>query len=186
MVLQFLWRKDFLLHGTYSRKTLNILICVLNWLYFIQCLTSFSNPSANVFAFGDFNIHHKDWLTYSGGTDRPGELGCKFFNLKWLMTLIVLLLRIYIFLLVLVFVLQWFSLHSGHVIVSVSIDFLLTGKVITISLHDYFCPDWEGVHCHLWDVPWEDILKLGGYAAAGEFCEWVQVKIDVHIPHRKY
>ena len=31
------------------------------------------NPSA-VFVFGDFNIHHKDWLTYSGGTDRPGEL----------------------------------------------------------------------------------------------------------------
>ena len=28
------------------------------------------NPSANVFVFGDFNIHHKDWLTYSGGTDR--------------------------------------------------------------------------------------------------------------------
>ena len=32
------------------------------------------NPSANVFVFRDFNIHHKDWLTYSGGTDRPGEL----------------------------------------------------------------------------------------------------------------
>ena len=32
------------------------------------------NPSANVLVFGDFNIHHKDWLTYSGGTDRPGEL----------------------------------------------------------------------------------------------------------------
>ena len=34
------------------------------------------NPSgnANVFVFGDFNIHHKDWLTYSGGTDRPGKL----------------------------------------------------------------------------------------------------------------
>ena len=31
------------------------------------------NPSANVFAFGHFNIHHEDWLTYSGGTDRPGE-----------------------------------------------------------------------------------------------------------------
>ena len=28
--------------------------------------------------FGDFNIHHKDWLTYSGGTDRPGELCCIF------------------------------------------------------------------------------------------------------------
>ena len=32
------------------------------------------NTSANVFVFGNFNIHHKDWLTYSGGTDRPGEL----------------------------------------------------------------------------------------------------------------
>ena len=32
------------------------------------------NPSANVFVFGDFNVHHKDWLTNSGGTDRPGEL----------------------------------------------------------------------------------------------------------------
>ena len=28
------------------------------------------NPSANIFIFGDFNIHHKDWLTYFGGTDR--------------------------------------------------------------------------------------------------------------------
>ena len=27
-----------------------------------------------MFVFGDFNVHHKDWLTYSGGTDGPGEL----------------------------------------------------------------------------------------------------------------
>ena len=32
------------------------------------------NPSANMFVFGDFNVHHKDWLTGFGGTDRPGEL----------------------------------------------------------------------------------------------------------------
>ena len=32
------------------------------------------SPSANVFVFGDFNAHHKDWLTYSGETDRSGEL----------------------------------------------------------------------------------------------------------------
>ena len=35
------------------------------------------------------------------------------------------------------------------------------------------------------DVTWEDIFKLGAFAA-GEFCEWVQVGIDVYIPHRKY
>ena len=27
------------------------------------------NPSANIFVFGDFDVHHKDWLAYSGGTD---------------------------------------------------------------------------------------------------------------------
>ena len=26
-----------------------------------------------MFAIGDFNVHYKDWLTYSGRTDRPGE-----------------------------------------------------------------------------------------------------------------
>ena len=31
------------------------------------------NPCANVFVFVEFNIHHKDWLTYSGRTDRSGE-----------------------------------------------------------------------------------------------------------------
>ena len=39
---------------------------------------------------------------------------------------------------------------------------------------------------HLGDVPWEDIFKISDSAAASEFCEWVQVGIDVYIPHRKY
>ena len=32
------------------------------------------NPFANVFLFGNFNVPHKDWRTYFGGTDRFGEL----------------------------------------------------------------------------------------------------------------
>ena len=36
------------------------------------------NPSANLFVFGHFNVHHMDRLTYFGGTDRPGEL-CYYF-----------------------------------------------------------------------------------------------------------
>ena len=31
------------------------------------------NPSGNVFVLGGFNVHHKDWVIYSGGNDRPGE-----------------------------------------------------------------------------------------------------------------
>ena len=46
------------------------------------------NPSANVFVFGDFNVHHKDWLTYSGETDRPVEL-CYNFSISSDLTQIV-------------------------------------------------------------------------------------------------
>ena len=78
--------------------------------------------------------------------------------------------------------------NSDHV-VSVSIDFP------TISQRDalFYCiaydcshADWDGLCDHLRDVPWEDIFKLGASAAASEFCEWVQVGIDVYIPHRNY
>ena len=39
------------------------------------------NPSVNVFVFGGFNIHQKDWLTYSGRTDRPDEV-CHNFSIS--------------------------------------------------------------------------------------------------------
>ena len=52
--------------------------------------------------------------------------------------------------------------------------------------YDYSCADWDGLRDHLRDVPWDDIFKLSAPAAASEFCEWVQVGIDVYIPHRKY
>ena len=32
------------------------------------------SPYIDVFVFGDFNFHNKDWVTVSGGTDKPGEL----------------------------------------------------------------------------------------------------------------
>ena len=34
----------------------------------------FINLSANVFVFGDFKVHHGDWLEYFDGTDQPGKL----------------------------------------------------------------------------------------------------------------
>ena len=55
-----------------------------------------------------------------------------------------------------------------------------------ISSHDYSLADGDGLHDHSRDVPWKDIFKLSASAAASEFCEWVQVGIDVYIPHRKY
>ena len=89
------------------------------------------NPSA-VFAFGDFNVHHKDWLNYSGGTDRPGKL-CYSFSIsndlnRWLTFLLesltvtptVLLFWISFFLPTQVFVLQWLSLYREILIMLLS------------------------------------------------------------------
>ena len=92
MVLQFL-------HGTYLKKTVDSYLCFrlallhsMSNFFFLYRSPSSSlctvfdsissdidevlsiNSSANMFVFGEFNVHQKDWLTYTGGTDRPGEL----------------------------------------------------------------------------------------------------------------
>ena len=77
--------------------------------------------------------------------------------------------------------------NSDHV-VSVSIDFPSDSQwdVLFLCITYGYCADWDGLCDHVRDVPWEDIFKLGASAAASEFFEWIQVGIDVYIPHRKY
>ena len=78
---------------------------------------------------------------------------------------------------------------SDHVVVSVSIVFPINSKQ-DVPFHrvadDYSPADWDGLRDHLRDAPWEDIFELSASAAASELCEWVQVGIDVYIPHRKH
>ena len=79
--------------------------------------------------------------------------------------------------------------NSDHVVVSVSVDFLSNSKQDALFHHiayNYSPVDWDSLCDHLRDVPWEDILMPGTSAAASEFCEWVQIGIDVYIPHCKY
>ena len=74
-------------------------------------------------------------------------------------------------------------------VVSVSIIFLSNLKWDTLFHHiayDYSYADWGSLCDHLRDLQWEDTFKLSASAATSEFCEWVQVGIDVYIPHRKY
>ena len=159
------------------------------------------NSSANVFVFGDFNVHHKDWLTYSGGTDRPGELCYNFSISNDLIQLVNFptgipdcdsrspaLLDLFLSsdasnCSTMVFP----SLgNSDHVVVSVSIDFPSYSQR-DIPFHriayDYSRADSDGLSDHFRDVPWKDIFKLDASVAASEFCKWVQVGIDVYIPH---
>ena len=123
------------------------------------------NPSANVFLFGDFNVHHKDWLTYSVGTDRPVKLCYNFYISNDLTQMVNFPTRIpdcdshspalgiYVFLLKLVFVLQWLSLHWEILIMLLS-QFPMTFHKFTTrcSFHciayNYSHADWDSL------VPW--------------------------------
>ena len=71
--------------------------------------------------------------------------------------------------------------NSDHVAVSVS----QRDAPFHHIAYDYSRTDWDGLCDHLRDVPWEDIFKLSASASAAacEFCDWVQVGIDVYIPH---
>ena len=151
------------------------------------------NPSANVFVFRVFNIHHKDWLTYSSGTHRPGEL-CYNFSISNDLTQIVnfptrirdcdshspALLNLILSSDASICSTKAFPPlgNPDHVVVSVSIDFPINSKQDTPFhrvAYDYSCADGDGLRDHLRDVPWEDSFKLSASAAASEFCEWFQV-----------
>ena len=162
------------------------------------------NLSLNVFVFGDFNAQCKDWLTYSGETDRPGELCYTFSISNDLTQMVNFPTRIpdcnsHSPALLDLFISSDASIcstiafpplgNSDHVLFSVSIDFPSNSQRDALFhgiTYDYSRADWDGLRDHLRDVPWEHVFKLGASAAANEFCEWVQVGIDVYIPHRKY
>ena len=79
--------------------------------------------------------------------------------------------------------------NPDHVVVSVSINFPSNSQrdaPFHRIAYAYSRADWDSLHDHLRDVPWEDIFKLDASGAASKFCEWVQVGIDVYIAHRKY
>ena len=144
--------------------------------------------SANVFVFGDFNVNHNDWLTYSGETDKPGELSNDFTQMVKFSTRIPcdshspVLLDLFISSDASICSTMTFPPlgNSGHIVGSVSIYFPTKSKrnaPFHRIAYDYSQADWGGLRDHLRDVPWKDIFKLSASAAASEFCEWVQVGI---------
>ena len=144
-----------------------------------------------MFVFGDFNVHHKDWLTYSGGTDRPREV-CYNFSISKDLTQIVnfrtripdcdfnspALLDLFISSDASICSTMAFPPlgNSDHVVVLISNDCTINSKQDTPFhrvTYDFSCANRDGLHDDLRDVPWEDIIKLGASAAARDFCKWV-------------
>ena len=129
------------------------------------------NPSANVFVFGDYNTHHKDWLTYSVGTDRPGALSYNFSISNDLTQMVNFPTQIpdcdsHSHALLNLFISSDASIcstmvfpplgNSNHVVVSVSIDFQTNSQRDAPFHHiayNYSCAVWDGLRDHLRDVP---------------------------------
>ena len=143
------------------------------------------NPFA-MFVVGDFNIHHKDGLTYSGGTDRPGEL-CFNFSISNDLTQMVnfptpipgcdshsrALMDLFLSSDTSVWSIKAFLPlgNFDHVVVLVSIEFLSSSKQDALFHcidYDHSCTDWDGLCDHLRDVPWEGIFKVSASAATGK------------------
>ena len=151
------------------------------------------NPSSNAFVFGDFNVHHKDWLTYSVGTVRPAELCYNFSISNYLTQMMNFPTRIPDYDSPIPAILDLFlasdanicsamafppSSNSDHVFVSVFIDFPSNSQLDALfhrMAYDYPRADWDALRHHLGDNSWEDIFKLGASAAASEFYDCVQV-----------
>ena len=129
------------------------------------------NQSTNIFVFGDFNVHHRDWLTYSGGTDPPGELCYNFFTSNDLIQMVNFPTRIPdcdfhspglldLFLLSDASICSAMALppmkKSDHVVVSVTIDFPSNSKRDVLFhriVYEYPRADWDSLRDHTRDVP---------------------------------
>ena len=135
------------------------------------------NPSANVFVFGEFNIHHKDWFTYFYGNDRSGEL-CYNLSISNNLTQIVNFpTRVpycgaQILALLDLFISSDASIcstmafppfrNSDHVVVSVSIDcpsYSQWDAPFHRIAYDYSCADRDSLHNYLRDVPYANKIK---------------------------
>ena len=130
----------------------------------------FSRPihllMANLFVFGDFDVHHKDRLTYSGGTHRSGEL-CYSFSISNNLTQMFnfptwipdsdqtvsdfpVLVDLFIFSDASICSTMAFPPlgNSDHVVVSVSTDFPSNSQrdaPFHRITYDYSCADWDSL-----------------------------------------
>ena len=128
----------------------------------------------------------KDWLTFSGGTDRPGELCYNFSMSNDLSQKVNFPTRIpdcdsHSPALLNLFLSSDASIcstiafpplgNSDHAVVSVFINFPLNSQrdaLFHCIAYDYSRADWNDLRDHFRYVPWEHVFKLGASAAASE------------------
>ena len=162
-----------------------------------------SHPSANIFVFGDFNLHHKEWLN-SNRTDAAGTHVYNFALSQSLHQAVDFVTRIPdradhspslidLFLTSNPTICQTSSSSalgkSDHVVVNIQIN--LCTKAAQESpyhrtVYSYDRGDWDSFRDFLRDVPWPEVFKLDGEKCAVEVSSWITAGINGFIPSRKF
>lgn len=162
------------------------------------------HPSAKIFVFGDFNVHHSNWLKFSNGIDLPGQSCYNFALSHDLSQIVEFPTRIPDCQAHRPALLDLFLTSSpdncavkplpalgssDHCVVAVTVDFMVQNKKdapFHRTVFDYSRADWDGFRDHLRDIPWDNIFEQGVSLAATEFSEWMRIGMDVYVPHRKF
>ena len=160
-------------------------------------------PSAEVAVFGDFNVHHVDWLVHSRTTDVSGQAAYDFALSHNLSQIVSSPTRVpdrvgdsgYLLDLFLTTNPDYFSHKvspplgtSDHCVVTV------TGKHISSTpsvpfhrtVYRFSKADWCGFRNFLSQVAVNVIGCNDVHTAAQELSEWLQIGMKAYIPHRTY
>ena len=163
-----------------------------------------AHPSANIFVFGDFNIHHSEWLPFSHTTSSSGINTYNFAISHSLTQLVDSPTRtpdrndqepslLDLFLSSNPDICKTSTScplgNSDHSVVNVAIDFnssLTHDPPIHRQLFSYHRGDWDNFRDLIRDIPLDYIFSLDADNCAKEITSWLQVGIDAFIPSRKY
>jgi hypothetical protein len=162
------------------------------------------HPSARIFVFGDFNVHHSDWLPHSHGTTSSGFEVFNFSISQSLTQLIDFPTRfpdradqspslLDLFLTSESCICKTSSGSilgkSDHAVVNVDISFGLNTShdpPIHKTFFSFHCGQWDDFRDLLRDIPWDEVFQLPTEECAKEISSWLQAGIDAFIPSQKY
>jgi hypothetical protein len=154
--------------------------------------------------FGDFNVHHREWLIHSRTTGIAG-INSYNFSISQNLTQIIkspthipdrsndgrYLLDLFLCSNPDDCVANIIAPigNSDHSTVVVSVSYTsakMTTQPFHRTVYQFGKADWDGFRSFLADVPWASLFKHGPDRAADEISEWVKLGMGIYIPSRTY
>ena len=161
------------------------------------------HPNADILVFGDFNVHHQNWLTYSNGISFSGVEAYNFSIAQSLTQVVDFPTRfsdrgdseslLDLFLSSNPIICKPSALSplgkSDHAVVQIDISCNFKPaqeRPFHRTLYSYHRGDWDSFRDLLRDIPWQSVFELEAEECAKEITSWIQSGIEAFVPSRKY